>query len=137
MKVTLKNITGIVAQDGLEYGRLNDWVNRGFITPAESSGVQGRPRWFTAMQAVGIVVAARLCTSEQGCVLPFVKTIVDAFSKVDEGWLLEEFKAGWTEFVTVHQGRLILDGKRPYGMVSVKYAYDAVMDHAQQVEVNT
>lgn len=127
------DVAAIIAPTGLREKQFQGWVNQRFIRPAEGGGAQGRTRLFTIMQVVGIGVMARLFMSERGCDSSYIETVVDAFSKLDEGWLLKEFKAGRTELAAVHQGRPILDGKRPYDTVSVKDAYEAVMEYVQKV----
>src|SRR5438046_275407 len=83
----------VIDLSGLPLATLTAWVSQGIITPAEVGGPgRGRGHRFSLMQAVGIVVAARVHQSPRSCAPSYVGLIVETFGAKTEGWLLEQFK---------------------------------------------
>jgi hypothetical protein len=101
------------------------WCKNDILKPEHDTGGQGRPRMWSLMQVVGVLVAAKVRANERGCVLSYVSDIVAAFGKISEDELVELFDEGRTHFVMVHKGRPLLDDKR-YDWPDVRAIYKLV-----------
>lgn len=113
----------VVELSQLAVPTLQHWVEGGVVVPTEPGGKgRGNGRKFDLMNALGVVVGARVYRSDQGCHLDFLKNLVAAFSAWDEAEMLAEFRKGKTHLVMVHYGKPLLSPPRPY-WVDVKQAY--------------
>lgn len=116
---------------GVEQQTLRNWVAAGLVVPAQpGTTARGQGHRFSSMQAVGLAVAEQLRRDERGCVPSYVGKVVQAFGAVTEGWLLAAFGEGRTHFVTPHQGRPVLAGKR-YAWPDVRAVYERVRRAAE------
>lgn len=90
---------------------LIEWIGKGIVVPAiEGTVGRGNPHKFTVTQVVGILVAKEQRDSERGCVLSYVRLVVEAFGNVSEEWLAERLKKDGQYFVGPHQKKPMLQG---------------------------
>ncbi len=75
------------------------------IKPKEGGKGSGSHRKFSLMQAVGIMVVAKLRNSERGCNLPYAEKVIQAFEAVDREWLEKQLRKSGKCFFGVHQGK--------------------------------
>ena len=120
-------IAALVGPVGVPRHRLEGWCDRGYIVPAEGGGSQGVHRRFTLMQSVGILVAARVFASEQGCTPGFVGTVVAAFGAMTEADLMGQFAKGRTHLLTVCGGAPVLGSKQHPHQADVRQAHRDVI----------
>jgi DNA-binding transcriptional MerR regulator len=122
---------------GLPQQTLNDWVSRGIVKPAQQAKGKGHHRGtfrgFTMMQVIGIMVGRAQQQTEYGCVLSYVKAIVDAFSETTEAELLKQFAKGNTRLAMVLHGKPRLDGETRWGWVNVEAIYKKVKKYAERM----
>lgn len=100
---------------GVTAAQFAGWCDRGLIVPAEGGGARGEHRRFTATQAVGIAVAAKVFASERSCSSSYVGLLVAAFGRLSEAELVAKIGRRATHLLgvcsTAEGGpHLILDG---------------------------
>ena len=102
------------------------WCKEGIVNALGGGQGTGNHRVFSVMQALGICVAAKVRESERSCAPSYAGKIVDAFSSMTQEQLLKQFKRKATHFCTVHQGKVILDGRQYPEWVNVQALYKQV-----------
>lgn len=120
-------ITGVSVRD------IENWCHKGMLKSHRGGKGTGSPRQFTPMQVVGLKVGNMIRRSPRGCVSNFVGQVVESFAAVDEKWLKKQFAAQRTHFVTLHQGKPILDGDKYGDWVNVQEAYEMVQQYIAEL----
>lgn len=98
----LINANEVCELAGLPPTTLQGWCERGLVTPVSGGGRgRGHQRRFTLMQALGLVIAARVYLTERSCALSYVGMIVSALMAYPESDLLARLRhsAHWFRFV--------------------------------------
>lgn len=111
---------------GLPANTFDAWCAGGHVKPFNDVAGTGNHRQFSLMQVLGIVIAVELRNQERSCVLSYVASVVDAFSKLPEEDLLKRFKKGVTHLMVVYNGTIVMDGPLDGSMVDVQSCYKAV-----------
>lgn len=121
---------------GVTAGKFQQWCDDGLVVPAGGGGTQGRPRTFTVIQTVGIVVAAKLRCGNTGVTRKGIQNVCAAFGAVTEEWLKDQFARGRTHLITVYMGKPILREPAEYELVDVKKTYESVLAYVQHRRSN-
>lgn len=111
---------------GLTEDALRNWCEQEIVVPINSGEGTGRHRRFSLMQTLGLAVGNAVRTSERGCVLSYVQSVVTVFEALSEKKLQNHFDNGATHFQTVYGSRLILDGKRYADSIDVEGIYNGL-----------
>ena len=113
----------VLEATGLTPKAFQIWREAGAATPAEGGQGHGNHARYSVMQTLGIAVAARLRSSDRGCAMSYVRSVVEAFGGMKEEKLLEAFKNKKTHLASICQGKPILDGKSYDDWVDVQRTY--------------
>lgn len=126
------DVLQVIGPLGVNYEQIRTWCEKGFIKPAAGGWGKGNSRRFTLMQAVGLAVAAKVYTGEQGCRLTYLRKVVSAFAGMTEEELVKEFRKGRTHFVTEHEGKPLLSSPRYPNWVDVQQTCQEVIATVDQ-----
>jgi DNA-binding transcriptional MerR regulator len=123
----------VVEAAGIAARELQTWCEQGALVPVEGGGGTGKFRRFTVMQTLGIAVACKVRQSPRGCVLGYVRMLVDAFGVMDEERLRKHFAKRQTHLAYVGPNGLILSGNE-YDRVDVAATYNEVTARIAEIE---